>query len=449
MVITSGSSSSYPDALVPLFVMTRPNEEVLLWDGGVRIVCPPAVEADFEGTISLVWLPTMRIAFDVACDDFPDPPIGVGLRIAPLDAYPEDVEGVITRLTARFSHASAGTTATGHLTEMTFRGSGKAERVVFALANFPHYVGESVRHPSGAFASSRVLLEDDDWRITIDGVASLSEQIKLLRESGGFVITHVGEVIRRDSQPIDSSDIEPLLNALLRLFSFARGGWNAPLLATGMDGSGDRIWQQWGPWLVDAWSPVTNWFPCHQGGALSKVFGPFMERWNDSLWREALETVLYWYIQANNLRSPETSITLGQVGLELLGWVSLVQDRALVSPKEFDKLPAQDKLRLLLSDAGVPLAIPVELGELTSLAAVHSWVDGPHAVTALRNALVHPSFKNRQRVLTSSPGARFEAATLAVWYLELVLLRLFAYDGEYTNRITAQWAGDVERVPWA
>jgi hypothetical protein len=50
-----------------------------------------------------------------------------------------------------------------------------------------------------------------------------------------------------------------------------------------------------------------------------------------------------------------------------------------------------------------------------------------------------------------SSGCRWDAWLLGMWYLELVLLRLFDYEGTYSNRLVREgWIGDeVQPVPWA
>lgn len=50
----------------------------------------------------------------------------------------------------------------------------------------------------------------------------------------------------------------------------------------------------------------------------------------------------------------------------------------------------------------------------------------------------------------SAPGhSLFQAWQLSLWYQELALLYLFDHQGEHRNRITAEWLGQVEKVPWA
>ena len=101
-----------------------------------------------------------------------------------------------------------------------------------------------------------------------------------------------------------------------------------------------------------------------------------------------------------------------------------------------------DEQRALLA-----LEIPADLPD--RLKALHGrrgkkWSDGPDAVTGVRNALVHPSEKDEL-----PEGAYFEAWQLSMWFLDLVLLRLCGYAGEYANRLAlSRWVGQVEPVPW-
>jgi hypothetical protein len=53
-------------------------------------------------------------------------------------------------------------------------------------------------------------------------------------------------------------------------------------------------------------------------------------------------------------------------------------------------------------------------------------------------------------MLQTSIPARMEAKNLGLWYLELVLLRIFGYEGEYYRRFESGWPDQVRgKVPWA
>lgn len=105
----------------------------------------------------------------------------------------------------------------------------------------------------------------------------------------------------------------------------------------------------------------------------------------------------------------------------------------------------------MLTTCGIPLDIPPALTDLVKVAKAENWQDGPHATTGIRNAIVHASPKKRARILGHGSDARMEAWSLGQWYLELILLRLFDYNGAYSNRLRLPcWQGtEVEPVPWA
>ncbi len=45
--------------------------------------------------------------------------------------------------------------------------------------------------------------------------------------------------------------------------------------------------------------------------------------------------------------------------------------------------------------------------------------------------------------------ARIELQELALWYVELALLRLIDFNGLYSNRLGEKATGIVEPVPWS
>ena len=106
-------------------------------------------------------------------------------------------------------------------------------------------------------------------------------------------------------------------------------------------------------------------------------------------------------------------------------------------------LSAADKLRLLASNIGIPLDIPVEMSALHAKTG-KKWVDGMEAVTSIRNSLVHP---DSDRTLPG--GSYYDAWRLSLQYIELTLLYLCRHNGKYANRLGKRFVGQVESVPWA
>jgi hypothetical protein len=81
---------------------------------------------------------------------------------------------------------------------------------------------------------------------------------------------------------------------------------------------------------------------------------------------------------------------------------------------------------------------------MAKLAKVFNWLDAPHALTEIRNSLIHPEHKNRGRF----QSVYYEAWNLGLWYLATGLLAVCGYSGTYWNRLRQRWLGRVEKVPW-
>jgi len=242
---------------------------------------------------------------------------------------------------------------------------------------------------------------------------------------------------------------------LFHFLSFCRGAWVAPMLAVGFDDQDAVVWREWRNWKISAWKDSHCWLNDFSENWLREVFPGFLRRWTDDTWKEPIRHAIHWYIESNMCAGGiEGSIILEQAAFELLAWTLLAADLKILSEEALDprRLPAADKLRLLLANNGIPLAIPASLADLQTAASTEqTWVDGPKAITELRNGLIHPSPQRRRKVFSHAAGARHDAWCLGLWYLELSLLRIFEYHGLYANRLMRDGfhGQQMMPVPWA
>jgi hypothetical protein len=296
-----------------------------------------------------------------------------------------------------------------------------------------------------------VTLNAGGWVIRICATASTWDDARALRERGGWLITHVGDVVREDNAPYTSEVLVDLLHCLHQYLSFALGRWTGLALPVGFDANGNRVFEQWGmPFAASGrWNPSTSWFDDQHGDALVEVFPGFWRLWNTPLWKRPLSESIYWYLGASDRRvgiGVDTGLIIAQTALELLAWNYCVRDRAMISEKAFKPhgLSAADKFRILASALDIPLTLPSELKALHAKRG-QKWSDAMDALTSVRNALVHPSDKR-----DVPDGGYFEAWKLSLWLLDLVMLRLCGYSGRYANRLHhGRFVGQVETVPWA
>jgi hypothetical protein len=183
----------------------------------------------------------------------------------------------------------------------------------------------------------------------------------------------------------------------------------------------------------DSWQNTYSWF-FPDSTELPSVFPGFLRKWQDETWRELVEQSIHWYVESSKQAGGVNgALVLQQTALERLAWVLLVEEKHTLRLDGFQRLPAADQVRLLLSFLGIGLDIPQRLTNLIQLSKQFNWVDGPQVIAEIRNAIVHPNSKNRPKRSSASDAARQEAWFLGREYLELILLKLFDYP--YTLRL--------------
>jgi hypothetical protein len=250
---------------------------------------------------------------------------------------------------------------------------------------------------------------------------------ELLQSQGGYSLTHICKLEQLERNPFSIDDARDLLEAFSYYLSFARGLWLAPMLIAGFDAEGTQVFEEWSACRADSWQNTYAWFS-PDSTDLVETFPGFMRRWQDKNWRELVQESIHWYVESKKQAGGVNgAIVLQQAALERLAWVLLVEDKRSLSQNGFQKLPAADQVRLLLSSLGIDLKLPTDLINLTQLANQQNWVDGPQAITEIRNAIVHPNPKNRHKGGGASEEIRTEAWSLGLGYLELALLKLFDY----------------------
>jgi len=318
-------------------------------------------------------------------------------------------------------------------------------RVVFHLFNFKNFDGtwQSVDKKRRKYVK-HVSLSSEDVDIEIKSIAETDANAKKIEEEGCCLITHVGEIIKPDFSPFSGEAAEELIRELGSFLSFANGTRCYPCFPVGFDATNARVWEFWSSPFHPEKAPF-SWFDPEHGRQLADLFPGFHTKWKDEGWRDALMEAIYWYTVANTAsRGVEPGIILAQSAIERLSYEFCVKQKRLMSSESFKKIPASDDFRMLFSSLNLPLDLPASAIDLKKLSSSFGWVDAPHALTEIRNSLVHPEHKNRRRLVT----AMFDAWKLSLWYLELSILAVCGYSGTYSNRLTLRTSGQVENVPW-
>jgi hypothetical protein len=320
-------------------------------------------------------------------------------------------------------------------------------RLVFHLFNFVPFCGAGkARREEGEKRTCICCLASlgDVWSLELRSVPGSDETFEKLRSEGGYRLTHIGCLKRGDGSFFSGKEAFDTLDMLGLFLSFAKGAWCKPICAVGLDESDNRVWESWSS-PKGSWSFTDSWFDPHHSKEIEDLFPGFVKCFLDEDWGPAFREVIYWYLIANDSSNGiDTGIILTQTAIERLSFEYAVKKRKLIETEGFKKLLASDKFRLLFSSLDIPIGITSNTPDLEKMAKEFNWLDAPHAMTEVRNSLVHPEHKRRGRVRT----ALFDTWKLGLWYLELALLRLCGYSGTYGNRLVKRWAGEVEDVPW-
>ena len=152
------------------------------------------------------------------------------------------------------------------------------------------------------------------------------------------------------------------------------------------------------------------------------------------------------YATAHMTSTLDASIPIAGIGLELMAWDALRRREQLITADEFDrKLPAASTLRLALRLAGIPTELAPTLTHLGAFAS-GELVDGPAALTQLRNRLTHPPKSKAEW-----PGwePMNDGRDLALDYLGLLVLASIGYTDSYRPVVGfSGYPGSERPVPW-
>lgn len=91
----------------------------------------------------------------------------------------------------------------------------KVNRMEFTVVNFVNDLGRRIVHGRFKF-SGRTKLKYKDWEIILDKRYDYSNKkiFDRLKNSGGYLITHVGYLKRVDDKLFDTKEVEPLISGL-------------------------------------------------------------------------------------------------------------------------------------------------------------------------------------------------------------------------------------------
>jgi|NGEPerStandDraft_6_1074524.scaffolds.fasta_scaffold41474_2 hypothetical protein len=241
----------------------------------------------------------------------------------------------------------------------------------------------------------------------------------------GFFITGSLLVEREDGGEFEPGRGVAILEAFDYFATLAQGSWATHALPIGTGAAGRIEWQRWTIGQVDRYESGDGWATHYSEsvGVLSELWPGFLTKWEDPEWQGTIRTLATLLAEATAHTDGEAALLMIDVVLELLSWAIVVSVGDMVSAEGHDRLQGPDRLRLLLAVAGIDRRIPDGLKELAAAAQRLRWIDGPHAIAQIRDAVVHP--RKRYNLREVSPSTILEAQLLARDYAHGAISHLF------------------------
>ena len=422
------------EKLVPGFNFGKPNEDVVLLEN------EPAEIITDKGTIQGTGRGILSLGRKASvCVEMPlSSPSASSIVIDAINAAKEAKLKLINNKTqinggAISSYNFPPATLTWRSLQEPFCVNGdentEVEYISFHLFNFVDFftnnMVQSKLGDTGFCLNKITVLKWNDWEISIKSIKETADNIKHLKENGGYAITHVGMIQRLDSTSFKINDVKDLRSGLAFFLSFAIGRICYPNLCVGYKNE-QKVYEDW-ELDVAPWSDVNTWWHGTSSNIpiasiLEAFFPLFMKKWIDMDWKRTLSEVIHLYVNSNDTDKimVEPALVLLQAAMERLA----AQDG-------YNNGKASDKFRSLFTKWQLSLIIPSELQNLHSVATLKQFQDIPHTLIEVRNSITHAVNKLKGTHF----GAIYEAWYLYLEYIELLILGICGYNGQYQSRV--------------
>ena len=443
----------FPDALSDSIEMTEPNSVLVIYEGEYSIKTETE-EIKLNGKITYEWFANSGVYFY-------GNPITDNVELFKAsnqnDTYTILVDGLefgqgfITKF--RFGNL---TKIKGAISQHAILGdkSVSVEKIKFSIPNLREFHGLPVKRVTEKNISTsmdRLVFEDETYEIIIDKCSDFKKRKENLDEKGGYISLYNGELNVKKGH-LNHADTRDLFHCLDTFLTFLNGRRTSALFIQGIFEE-QVIWSDYTDYFVDTYKAVQTWPQRHSIANLNELWKHFRIIWNNNPEdKNFLTSLIHWYVEANGHAGfSEGSIILAQTALELVYNWWIVENKKMILGKDSENISASNKIRLLISQLNIPSNIPVGFTELQKFKdTTDNVADAPDSIVYIRNAIVHSQEEKRKKLSAIHYKAKYEALQVYIWYIELTLLCILDYNGDYFNRCSKEiYAIKAEQqVPW-
>jgi hypothetical protein len=333
---------------------------------------------------------------------------------------------------------------------------------VFVTAGTRHLVGESklitadpqVKYRALELYLLNTLIPDvdttwtlGDWDAALERTPCSYDLTRVSLPINEVNLTHRLLLHRKDGLPFSWGDVQPHVDQFLLFLSFANCSQVFPPISYGRT-NGTLEWFRFE--APDRTFPTNrrSWATRLTPQQLEEARECFRTATENPFWGSIIRRAVSWQtlVDLASYESDEQALFTVQMLLEMLSYVVLVEDAAVLSEDGYGKLPAADRITLLCSHSNQSVAVlHGEVDELRTFYASNSVANAGELIAVLRNKLIHPTKKNREYLARVPSRARAIAVAAGLQIASLTVLKASGYRGAYFD--TAKH--DVAAVPWS
>lgn len=419
------------------------NEDIVIYKGRFCVYLDKKYKC--SGKVYLKTIPPVSINFHadiLFVEDIDD--VDIGNMELNYDNAVLEVHGY--KITSVSINSLGKSSIDGYLNGSYMRSKNSfVDYVDFGIINSNKYSGKLIKSEDTLYAG-RMEFEFNDFVVVLDKREDYRKELyEELKSKSGSIITHVGRIYKKDNTSFKTSNIIDILDDISIALSFACGRYVGFCTALGYKDN-SVVYKLWGESRISPFKFVPNWTDTisnHHN--IEKYLGLICKKLEDFYFGKAIRNVVNWYIESLSSITLENNIISVQVALETLSYIVLVEQEKTITDEEFDKNVTSKNLRLLLDSCKIPYG-------KEELVFFDAWIndkfdDGVDLLIYYRNTIVHPSRKTKRARLELED--MWNIITIGTRYIELVLLYIIGYRGEYSNRLKDRSYGEVDVVPWS
>jgi hypothetical protein len=286
-----------------------------------------------------------------------------------------------------------------------------------------------------------------DWSATLERTPCSYDLTRVSLPINEINLTHRLVLHRKDGLLFSWGDVQTQVDQFLLFLSFANCSQVIAPISYGRT-NGSLEWFRFE--APDRTFPTNrrSWATKLTPQQLEEARECFTKTTENPFWGSIIRRAVSWQTLVDLARyeSDEQALFTVQMLLEMLSYVVLVEDAAVLSEDGYSKLPAADRITVLCGYSNQSISVTHgEVEELQAFCASNSIGNTGELIAVLRNKLIHPTKKNREYLARVPSRVRGIAVAAGLQIASLTVLKTIGYRGAYFD--TSKHG--VAAVPWS